>query len=223
MAAGAKPQADVTWKSGTFGSLLRTVTNFTQHTNGTTTVLSHLLGLPTKAANQQQVQCVVNQSALATERSYNYNLDIHYPPQTVIITLSEASKTTVFLCVADCNPQPSYTWSRVVQPWPESSVKAEGDILQFLSLSPELNGLYVCETSNSYGRATGSLYVHTSSETSAACWVLLVVILCLIVAAAALIWYRCKYRQFPWSPIIANQQFQAPPQVEEDEPGTSGF
>ncbi|XP_045563563.1 nectin-1 [Salmo salar] len=77
MAAGAKPQADVKWKTGTLGSLLRTVTNSTQHANGTTTVLSHLLGVPTRAANQQQVQCVVNQSALATERSYNYNLDIH--------------------------------------------------------------------------------------------------------------------------------------------------
>ncbi|XP_045563559.1 nectin-3 isoform X2 [Salmo salar] len=223
VAAGAKPQADVKWKTGTLGSLLRTVTNSTQHANGTTTVLSHLLGVPTRAANQQQVQCVVNQSALATERSYNYNLDIHYPPQSVNITLSEASKTTVLLCVADGNPQPNYTWSRVVQPWPGSSVKAEGDILHFLSLSSEMNGFYVCETSNPYGRATGSLYVHISSETSAVCWVLFIVILCLIVAAAALIGYRCKYGQFPWSPIIANHQFQAPHQVEEDEPETSGF
>uniref|UniRef100_A0A673X025 Nectin-3-like n=1 Tax=Salmo trutta TaxID=8032 RepID=A0A673X025_SALTR len=223
VAAGAKPQADVKWKTGTLGSLLRTVTNSRQHANGTTTVLSHLLGVPTRAANQQQVQCVVNQSALATERSYNYNLDIHYPPQSVNITLSEASKTTVLLCITDGNPHPNYTWSRVVQPWPGSSVKAEGDILHFLSLNSELNGLYVCETSNPYGQATGSIYVHISSETSAACWVLLVFILCLIVAAAALIWYRCKYGQFPWSPIIAKHQFQAPQQVEEDEPGTSGF
>ncbi|CDQ92260.1 unnamed protein product [Oncorhynchus mykiss] len=77
VAAGAKPQAEVTWKTGEFGSLLRTVTNSTQHTNGTTTVLSHLLGVPTKAANQQQVQCVVNQSALATEKTYNYSINIH--------------------------------------------------------------------------------------------------------------------------------------------------
>ncbi|XP_055734214.1 nectin-3-like [Salvelinus fontinalis] len=223
VAAGAKPQADVKWKTGTFGSLFKTVTNSRQHTNGTTTVLSHLLGVPTRAANQQQVQCVVNQSALATERSYNYTIDIHYPPQTVNITLSETSKTTVFLCVADGNPHPNYTWSRVVQPWPGSSVKAEGDILHFLSLNSELNGCYVCEASNPYGRATGSLYVHISSETSAVCWVLLNVVLCLIVAAAALIWYRCKYRRFPWSPIIANHQFQARQQVEEDEPGTSEF
>ncbi|XP_045062394.1 nectin-4-like [Coregonus clupeaformis] len=202
MAAGAKPQAEVKWISGTFGSLLRTVTNSTK---------------------QQQVQCVVNQSSLATESSYNYTINIHYPPQSVNITLSEASKATVFLCVADSNPQPNYTWSRVGQPWPGSSVRAEGDILHLLSLSSELNGLYVCEASNPYGRATGSLYVHTSSETSAACWVLLVVILCLIVVAAALIWYRWKYGQFPWNSIMANHQFQAPPQVEEDEPGTSGF
>uniref|UniRef100_A0A8C7D0X9 Ig-like domain-containing protein n=1 Tax=Oncorhynchus kisutch TaxID=8019 RepID=A0A8C7D0X9_ONCKI len=199
VAAGAKPQAEVTWKTGKFGSLLRTVTNSTQHTNGTTTVLSHLLGVPTKAANQQQVQCVVNQSALVTEKTYNYSINIHYPPQSVNITLSEASKATVFLCVADSNPHPNYTWSRVVQPWPGSSVRAEGDILHFLSLSSELNGLYVCEASNPYGRATGSLNVHISSETSAACWVLLVVILCLTVAAAALIWYQCKYGQFPCS------------------------
>ncbi|CAB1328918.1 unnamed protein product [Coregonus sp. 'balchen'] len=77
VAAGAKPQAEVRWNTGAFSSLLRTVTNSTQHVNGTTTVLSHLLGVPTRAANQQQVQCVVNQSALTTERSYNYTINIH--------------------------------------------------------------------------------------------------------------------------------------------------
>ncbi|CAB1328919.1 unnamed protein product, partial [Coregonus sp. 'balchen'] len=81
------------------------------------------------------------------------------PPQAVNITLNETSQTSV-LCVADGNPQPNYTWSRVGQPWPGSSVRAEGDILHLLSLSSELNGLYVCEASNPYGRATGSMYTH---------------------------------------------------------------
>ncbi|XP_045563553.1 nectin-3 isoform X2 [Salmo salar] len=217
VAAGAKPQADVKWKTGTLGSLLRTVTNSTQHANGTTTVLSHLLGVPTRAANQQQVQCVVNQSALVTEKTYNYSINIHYPPQSLNITLSETSKTTVLLCVADGNPQPNYTWSRLVQPWPGSSVRAEGDKLHLLSLNSELNGLYVCEASNPYGRATGSLYVHISSETSAVCWVLLV-ILCLIVSAA-LVWYRWKYGQFPWSSIVAKapEQTRRHDKVEEGE------
>ncbi|XP_045062588.1 nectin-3-like [Coregonus clupeaformis] len=114
VAAGAKPQAEVKWISGTFGSLLRTMTNSTQHANGTTTVLSHLLGVPTRAANQQQVQCVVNQSALATERSYNYTINIHYPPQSVNITLSEASKpqSSYVQQMATHNPTtPGAEWS----------------------------------------------------------------------------------------------------------------
>uniref|UniRef100_A0A4W5NYY2 Ig-like domain-containing protein n=1 Tax=Hucho hucho TaxID=62062 RepID=A0A4W5NYY2_9TELE len=78
LAAGAKPQAEVRWNTDAFGSLVRTVTNSIQHANGTTTVVSHLLGVPTRAANQQQVQCVVNQSALATERTLAYTIDIHY-------------------------------------------------------------------------------------------------------------------------------------------------
>ncbi|CAB1347260.1 unnamed protein product, partial [Coregonus sp. 'balchen'] len=77
LAAGAKPQAEVRWNTDAFGSLLRTVTNSTQHANGTTTVVSHLLGVPTRAANQQQVQCVVNQSAMTTERTLTYTIDIH--------------------------------------------------------------------------------------------------------------------------------------------------
>ncbi|XP_064873699.1 nectin-1-like isoform X2 [Oncorhynchus nerka] len=114
LAAGAKPQAEVRWNTDAFGSLVRTVTNSTQHANGTTTVVSDLLGVPTRAANQQQVQCVVNQSALATERTLAYTININYPPQTVNITLSETSPATVFLCVADSNPKAIYTWTRPV-------------------------------------------------------------------------------------------------------------
>ncbi|XP_045068050.1 nectin-4 isoform X2 [Coregonus clupeaformis] len=217
LAAGAKPQAEVRWNTDAFGSLLRTVTNSTQHANGTTTVVSHLLGVPTRAANQQQVQCVVNQSAMTTERTLTYTIDIHYPPQTVNITLSEASQATVFLCVADSNPKANYTWTRVGQPWPQSAVRAEGDTLHFISLSSELNGLYACEASNPYGQATGTQYVHIASNTSAACWVLLVVIMFLTVAAAGLLWYRCKYGKCIWSSVMGDHQFEAPSQVEEDE------
>ncbi|XP_045560595.1 nectin-4 isoform X1 [Salmo salar] len=220
LAAGAKPQAEVRWNTDAFGSLVRTVTNSTQHANGTTTVVSHLLGVPTRAANQQQVQCVVKQSALATERTLAYTININYPPQTVNITLSEASPATVFLCVADSNPKAIYTWTRVGQPWPQSAVRAEGDTLHLISLSSELNGLYTCEASNPYGRATGSQYVHVVSNTSAACWVLLVIIFLIVVAAAAgLIWYRWKNGKCLWSSFMGDHQFEAQSQVEEDEAG----
>lgn len=42
VAAGAKPQAEVKWKTGVFGSLSRTVTDSTQHANRTTTYISDL-------------------------------------------------------------------------------------------------------------------------------------------------------------------------------------
>uniref|UniRef100_A0A3P8ZIH0 Ig-like domain-containing protein n=1 Tax=Esox lucius TaxID=8010 RepID=A0A3P8ZIH0_ESOLU len=161
IAAAAKPKAEVFWDTGALNKSLRWVTNSTQHANGTSTVLSQLIGLPTRTANQKQVQCVVNQSALEEERTLSYTIDIHYPPQTVNIKAS--SKATYFLCVADGNPRPNYTWRRDVQPWPGSSVRIDGDTLHLLSLSSDLNGLYVCEASNLHGSTTGSIYVHTTS------------------------------------------------------------
>ena len=47
--------------------------------------------------------------------------------------------------------------------WPQSSVKAEGATLQFLSMTSDLNGEYQCEASNPYGRKHGHLYLHVTS------------------------------------------------------------
>ncbi|KAJ8013163.1 hypothetical protein DPEC_G00050430, partial [Dallia pectoralis] len=77
IAAASKPQAEVRWITGSLSDSLRSVTNSTQHANGTSTVLSQLFGVPTRTANQKQVKCVVNQSALATERTLSYTLNIH--------------------------------------------------------------------------------------------------------------------------------------------------
>ncbi|XP_034142842.1 nectin-3-like isoform X2 [Esox lucius] len=168
IAAAAKPKAEVIWDTGALNKSLRWVTNSTQHANGTSTVLSQLIGLPTRTANQKQVQCVVNQSALEEERTLSYTIDIHYPPQTVNINASSQDK--YFLCVGDGNPKPNYIWSRDVQPWPGSSVRTDGDTLHLLSLSSDLNGLYVCEASNLYGSTTGSLYIHITSDRSRLWW-----------------------------------------------------
>ncbi|KAJ8013167.1 hypothetical protein DPEC_G00050470 [Dallia pectoralis] len=198
IAAASKPQAEVRWITGSLNDSLRSVTNSTQHANGTSTVLSQLFGVPTRTANQKQVKCVVNQSALATERTLSYTLNIHYLPQTVNITVS--SQGTSFQCVADGNPRPNYTWNSDGQPWPGSSDRPDGDTLHLLS--SELNGIYVCEASNLYGRATCSLYVHTTSESSTVCWVLFVT-LCLFVAAAIILWYLNRNGKLPCKPTSA--------------------
>ncbi|KAL0963425.1 hypothetical protein UPYG_G00306270 [Umbra pygmaea] len=212
VAAGAKPKAEVRWNTGALDRSLRHVTNSTQHANGTVTVFSALMGVPTRTANQQQVQCVVNQSALAKEKTLPFTIEVYYPPQTVNITVS--SQDINLSCFADSNPNPTYTWSRVGQTGPGSAVRTEGGELHFPSPSVELNGLYVCDARNIYGQATTFLYIHTASGTSCGtCCILLIIlliILCLIVAAF-LIWYRWKYEKWPWLPA-ANAQPPDPPE-----------
>uniref|UniRef100_A0A3P8ZIM4 Ig-like domain-containing protein n=1 Tax=Esox lucius TaxID=8010 RepID=A0A3P8ZIM4_ESOLU len=207
IAAAAKPKAEVIWNTGALNKSLRWVTNSTQHANGTSTVLSQLIGLPTRTANQKQVHCVVNHCALEEERTLSYTIDIHYPPQIVNITSSQAK---YFLCIVDGNPRPNYIWSRDVQPWPVSSVRIDGDSLHLLSLSSDLNGLYVCEASNLYGSTTGFLYVHTTSEISPACWVLL----CLIVVASAAAIFLCSWYKNGKLPC---SKVKAPEQTDQDD------
>uniref|UniRef100_A0A3Q3FGB9 Ig-like domain-containing protein n=1 Tax=Labrus bergylta TaxID=56723 RepID=A0A3Q3FGB9_9LABR len=47
--------------------------------------------------------------------------------------------------------------------WPQSGVRVDGSTLQFLSITSELNGLYQCEASNSYGSKHAYLRVHFTS------------------------------------------------------------
>ncbi|KAL0963428.1 hypothetical protein UPYG_G00306310 [Umbra pygmaea] len=225
VAAGAKPQAEVRWNTGALDRSLRHVSNSTQHANGTVTVFSILMGVPTRTANQQQVQCVVNQSALATEKTLPFTIEVHYAPQTVNITVS--SQATSLSCFADSNPNPTYAWNRVGQTWPGSAVRTEGGELHFPSPSVELNGLYVCDARNIYGQATTFLYIHTASETSCGTCCVLLIILCLIVAAVSvLLWYRWKYGKWPWLPV-ANAQPPIPSEsvqlkkIEEEDEGSN--
>lgn len=159
VAANAKPAAKITWDDGALGSQVRAVTNSTQHEDGTVTVVSHLLGVPTRELNQQLVQCVVNQSALETEKTLPYNINIHYPPSSANISVISP---LVFNCVAAGNPKPVYTWKRVNQPrW--YGPARQGDRLTFDPKS-DLDGLYVCEASNLHGTATATVYVYLNSE-----------------------------------------------------------
>ncbi|KAM4609046.1 OX-2 membrane glycoprotein-like isoform 4-T4 [Polymixia lowei] len=113
------------------------------------------------------------------------------------LNISQTSKH-VFKCVSDANPKASYTWSRVNQPWPQSAVRAEDGTLQFLSLTSDLSGLYLCEASNPYGRKSGNLYVYLTSETCTTCWTLLSILIVLIaVGAGFAVWYWHKYRCLP--------------------------
>ncbi|XP_035532937.1 uncharacterized protein si:ch211-214p13.3 isoform X2 [Morone saxatilis] len=109
------------------------------------------------------------------------------------VTIRERTKDT-FECVTEANPNADITWSRSDNSWPQSAVRVEGATLQFLSMTSNLNGLYQCEASNTYGTTRGHLYVHVTSGSCIVGWTLFGILLFLNVAAA--VWYLYKSGKF---------------------------
>ncbi|XP_071374191.1 nectin-3-like protein isoform X2 [Centroberyx affinis] len=195
VAAGAKPPAQMSWHTGSLAESVRTVTNSTQHANGTTTTVSSLVGVPTREVNHHLVQCVVTHDALTTEETLPFTIEVYFSPMS--LNIREVSKD-VLECVSDGNPNASYTWSRVSQPVPQTAVGAEGGRLQLISLTADLSGLYRCEASNPYGRTFGYAYVHLTSGACTTCWTLFIITLILMAVGAGIaIWFWHKYKYLP--------------------------
>ncbi|XP_068079686.1 poliovirus receptor isoform X2 [Danio rerio] len=158
-ASNARPAAEVTWRLGELEKSLKTRTNHTVNANETITVVSYLLGVPFKHLHKKNIQCVVKHNSLTEHLVLNYTIDIHYPPESVIIIPDSSTDVNEFRCIVDSNPQPTlkgYNWTRVNK----SSQFFEGNRLPVPNMTPELNGLYICNASNKYGSALGSLYVN---------------------------------------------------------------
>nr|XP_029137942.1 nectin-1-like isoform X1 [Labrus bergylta] len=186
-AAGSKPPAEVRWLTGTLGEKVRLSTNSSLHANGTTTTVSWLFGVPTRELNDRSVQCVITSPALEREETLNSTIHIHSPPLEVNITERSAHS---FECLTEAYPAASFTWTRSDRSWPQSGVRVDGSTLQFLSITSELNGLYQCEASNSYGSKRAYLRVHFTSGSCTASWTLFVLLLVLVVAAVLCCFYK---------------------------------
>uniref|UniRef100_A0A3Q2WD61 Nectin-3-like n=1 Tax=Haplochromis burtoni TaxID=8153 RepID=A0A3Q2WD61_HAPBU len=140
-AVGSKPPAEVRWLTGALGDKVRTTANSTQYDNDTTTTVSSLFGVPTREINGHQVQCVISGDSLSKEESLLFTIQIYCECQLLIMISEDSSGQSLL----------------------ESSVKIDGAKLQLLSLTSDLNGLYQCEASNTYGSKRGQLYVHVAS------------------------------------------------------------
>ncbi|XP_016374770.1 poliovirus receptor homolog [Sinocyclocheilus rhinocerous] len=168
-------------------------TNRTVHPDGTITVVSYLLGVPLKHLNKKNIQCVVKHNTQKDELVLNYTINIHYPPESVVIIPDSPKNAKVFWCIVDSNPEPtSYTWTR------ESTPYYEGNKLPVPKLSPDFNGLYICNASNKYGSSLGSLYVNVHTESSTVCWGLFgFVICCAVLAVVVGVIFRFKREWIP--------------------------
>uniref|UniRef100_A0A669B6L9 Nectin-4 n=1 Tax=Oreochromis niloticus TaxID=8128 RepID=A0A669B6L9_ORENI len=206
-AAGSKPPAEVRWLTGALGDNVRSTTNSTHYDNNTTTTVSSLFGVPTREINGHQVQCVISGDSLSREETLPFTIQVYFSPTEVNIrVISEDS----FECVTEAKPNANFTWSRSGQSLLESSVKVDGAKLQLLSLTSDLNGLYQCEASNTYGSKRDQLYVHVASGACSAAWALLGVLIFLNIVGAA-VWYfythedqRRMFRLF-WQRVPTNE------------------
>ncbi|XP_026151422.1 nectin-4-like isoform X2 [Mastacembelus armatus] len=187
-AAGSKPPAEIKWVTDALTEKVKVQTNSTEEADGTTTTVSSLIGVPTREINHT-VQCVVTSPALSKQETLLFIIQVYFSPTEVNII--ERSKDT-FECVAEANPEANFTWSRSAQSLPQSSVRVEGAMIQLLSFTSDLNGLYQCDASNPYGRKHGQLYLHVTSGSCTLCWTLFGLLLCTVIAVAAAVWYYRK-------------------------------
>ncbi|XDV31138.1 hypothetical protein PO909_033896 [Leuciscus waleckii] len=169
VASNARPAAEVLWRLGALNDSLRTETSSTQHSDGTVTVVTNILGAPSKHLNQKKIQCVVKHSTLTKQLELDYVINVHYPPEVVKIIPDDPTEADEYLCLVDCNPTPtSYIWIRVNGSTPHS----EGNKLFIPKSSSDLNGVYICTASTEYGSVSGVLYVDNTGSTDV-CWDLL--------------------------------------------------
>lgn len=152
--------AEVSWHLGTPFKSVREIKNTVEDLDEMYTVTSTLIGTPTVQMNQQNVQCVVKHSSMQEELGIDHKIVVHYPPQLVYVKpLKKLSSGEVFQCEADANPTAThFNWKRMDQTIDNDAIKIEGNKLYFLKLTSDLSGLYLCEASNQYGTATGTLY-----------------------------------------------------------------
>ncbi|XDV31139.1 hypothetical protein PO909_033897 [Leuciscus waleckii] len=162
VASNARPAAEVLWRLGALNDSLRTETSSTQHSDGTVTVVTNILGAPSKHLNQKKIQCVVKHSTLTKQLELDYVINVHYPPEVVKIIPDDPTEAEEYHCLVDCNPTPSsYIWIRVNGSTPHS----EGNKLFIPKSSSDLNGVYICTASTEYGSVSGVLYVDNTGST----------------------------------------------------------
>ncbi|XP_056320921.1 nectin-4 [Danio aesculapii] len=187
VASGARPAARVFWKLGALKNSLNTQTSFTKYPDGSFTVQSDIYGAPSKHLDQRKIQCVVQHITLTEDLELDYQINVHYPPDLVVIRPDDSDNPTEaeeYHCEVECNPTPTYIWNQMN----ESEGRAphyEGNKLFLPKSSSDWNGVYICTASNQYGSASGSVLHVNHTGFSVFCWsyfaVIFIIVLCISV------------------------------------------
>ncbi|XP_042190535.1 nectin-3 isoform X2 [Callorhinchus milii] len=191
LAKNAKPGATINWESPFHFSFTQSATP--PAPNGTVTVSSPLRLSPTREMNGQHVYCVVEHPALKSPEILDYKLNIHYMKSVTITAVKTEQESLQLKCFADANPSPiTYTWTKENDSFPKSITEQEDGILTLPRMTPDLAGLYACETYNKVGSAKAFLYLYADHFTQRQHFMIYVIIVLLLFVIIALSFFLHK-------------------------------
>ncbi|KAG9341479.1 hypothetical protein JZ751_019289, partial [Albula glossodonta] len=160
LSANGKPPSMITWDTRLKGEASN---QETRNANGTVTVRSNYLVVPSRSTHQQKLTCIVT---YRNERiTDSVILNVLYEPEVTV----EGFDGNWFLnrqdvqltCKADANPPVSvYQWKMLNGSMP-NNVEIRNNTLIFKGpVTNELAGTYVCDATNSIGTRSGQVEVN---------------------------------------------------------------
>ncbi|GCC26201.1 nectin 1b isoform X2 [Chiloscyllium punctatum] len=162
--ANGKPPGIITWETKVNGEAV--VKEF-HNQNGTITVVSQYLLVPSREAHQQLLTCVVNYQADRTTSMLTLN--VQYEPEVTVEGFDGnwyLNREDVRLtCRADGNPPATtYKWKMLNGSLPVNVEPQNATLFFKRTVTYDLAGTYVCEATNAIGTRSGLVEVNVTES-----------------------------------------------------------
>ncbi|XP_045082302.1 nectin-2-like isoform X2 [Coregonus clupeaformis] len=151
-AADGKPAATIKWM-GEVGGTENTTSKKVQ--DGTVTVRSEYLLVPTPEDNGKEVTCMISQRTQDKPQTFPMKLSVEYPPTVSIVGYDNnwyiGRTDAVLTCQATGNPVPTtVTWTAMSGRMPDT-VQIDANKLIVRKVDEAVNTTFVCEVMNRLG------------------------------------------------------------------------
>ncbi|XP_051895727.1 nectin cell adhesion molecule 1b isoform X1 [Pristis pectinata] len=162
--ANGKPPGVITWETKVNGE---TIVKESRNQNGTITVTSQYLLVPSREAHRQPLTCVVNYQMDRTTKVLMLN--VQYEPEVTVEGFDGnwyLNRENVRLtCKADGNPPATkYNWKMLNGSLPVNVEPQNTTLLFKGTVTYELAGTYVCEATNAIGTRSGLVEVNITDK-----------------------------------------------------------
>ncbi|XP_069750792.1 nectin cell adhesion molecule 1b isoform X2 [Narcine bancroftii] len=162
--ANGKPPGSITWETKVNGE---TIVKESRNQNGTITVTSQYLLVPSREAHRQPLTCVVNYQMDRTTKVLMLN--VQYEPEVTVEGFDGnwyLNRENVRLtCKADGNPPATnYNWKMLNGSLPVNVEPQNNTLLFKGTVSYDLAGTYVCEATNAIGTRSGLVEVNITES-----------------------------------------------------------